>query len=368
VVKKEDAEQGTQYIEQARARRYEPVRTALGIDSAPSLFLGADNILTEGPTDQFLLTELIRVFATPANVGDFLDLNTVAVVSADGVGNIENVLDHSRWADEPIPPTVIIVDADKPALEVIQKITKHRKLIDGEFAKTVAELVSPYGGNTSIVTVEDLVPRSIYADAVKAYFQRWLPSTVQDHGKEIEQSLGNASFGKDGLVGATKEVFRKFKPEFDGEFDKMGVLQEVVAIASTRQASTGADPDLQQLRKNIVAVCDFIREALAKSRTATAKYSTTQAIKRIIHDFNRLNKGNVPLTAMQKLFRRLEREVAPIGTDGEPVLRVLNQYVLELDGLRAAGQERIVEPAWTEWKSRIERMKNNPLSFPQPGT
>jgi predicted ATPase len=32
VVKKEDAEEGSQYIEQARARRYEPVRSALGID------------------------------------------------------------------------------------------------------------------------------------------------------------------------------------------------------------------------------------------------------------------------------------------------------------------------------------------------
>jgi predicted ATP-dependent endonuclease of OLD family len=106
VVKKEDAEQGTQYIEQARARRYEPVRTALGIDSAPRLFLGSDNILTEGPTDQYLLTELIRVFATPQNVGEFLDLNALEVVSADGVGNIENVLDQSHWADEPIPPTL----------------------------------------------------------------------------------------------------------------------------------------------------------------------------------------------------------------------------------------------------------------------
>lgn len=69
---------------------------------------------------------------------------------------------------------------------------------------------------------------------------------------------------------------------------------------------------------------------------------------------------------MQKLFRRLEREVAPIGTDGEPVLRLLNHYVLELDSLRAAGQERVVEPAWTEWRSRIEHMKNNPLSPLQP--
>src|SRR5262245_16688581 len=130
VVKKEDAEQGTQYIEQARARRYEPVRTALGIDSAPSLFLGADNILMEGATDQFVLAEMIRVFATPQNVGEFLDLNAIEIVSADGVGNIENVLDQSHWADEPIPPTVILVDGDKIARDVVDRVTKARRLID----------------------------------------------------------------------------------------------------------------------------------------------------------------------------------------------------------------------------------------------
>ena len=48
VVSKEDAEEGTQYIEQARARRYEPVRTALGIDSSQTLFMGSQNVLMEG--------------------------------------------------------------------------------------------------------------------------------------------------------------------------------------------------------------------------------------------------------------------------------------------------------------------------------
>ena len=123
VMKKEDAEEGTQHIEQARARRYEPVRTALGVDSAPSLFLGTDNILLEGATDQYILTELIRIFATPENVGNFLDLNTVVTVSADGVTNIPNVLEQSRWADEPVPPTVVIADADAKGREVVSNIT-----------------------------------------------------------------------------------------------------------------------------------------------------------------------------------------------------------------------------------------------------
>jgi predicted ATPase len=369
VVKKEDAEEGTQYIEQARARRYEPVRTALGIDSAPSLFLGADNILLEGPTDQFLLTELIRVFATPMNVGEFLDLNAVVIVSADGVGNIQNVLEQSRWADEPIPPTAVLVDSDKAAAEVIDNISNpkgKKPLIDRSFVAAVGELVKPFSNSAAIVTSEDLVPRAIYAAAISAYIKRWLPDTVKSHAADINSTLGEATFGKDGLVEATKSLFKKVRPEFGTDFDKMGVLQEVVLIAQSRLPSLKTDQDLTDLRRNVISLCDWLRDALARSRAVTAKYSTTQAVKRIIHDFNRLNKDNVPVTALQKLFRRLEREVAPIGLDGEHFLHTITQYLTDMEKLRAAGQTRIVGVKWQEWRTRIDAIKSNPLAAEPP--
>lgn len=378
VVKKEDAEEGTQYIEQARARRYEPVRTALGIDSAPSLFLGADNILLEGPTDQFLFTEMIRVFATPQNVGEFLDLNAVVVVSADGVGNVRNVLEQSHWADEPIPPTAVVVDSDPPAIDVVDTITSavggKKAVISREFVSTLGELVSPFGANKVIVTSEDIVPVAIYKAAIQGYIERWLRDTLKTHAVGIQNDLSDENFGKDGLVESTKAFFKKYKPEFNGDYDKMGIFQKVVEIAGIRLADFQSkkindpefvlDPDTHQLKVNIIALCDFIREALAKSRAVSAKFSTTQAIKRIIYDFKRLNKLNVPITALQKLFRRLEREVAPIGNDGDALLHLINTYLSELETLRAAGQERIVDDQWTDWASRIESIKKNPLAIP----
>jgi predicted ATP-dependent endonuclease of OLD family len=367
VVKKEDAEEGTQYIEQARSRRYEPVRTALGIDSAPSLFLGADNVLLEGPTDQFLLTELVRVFATPSNVGEFLDLNSLVVVSADGVGNVPNVLEQSRWADEPIPPTVIIVDADKAATEIVQRITKNsssgKALINGDFIKTVSQLVQPFGKNVLIVTTEDIVPRAMYIMALKAYLKRWLPDTASQNDDKIQPALADEAFGKAGLAASTKDLFLQIMPNSQGDYDKMGILQEAVAVAAGHVGDDN-DADLKQLRKNVIAVCDFIREGLAKSRAATAKHSTTQAVKRIINDFNRLNKDNVPVTTLQKTFQRLEREAALIGTDGEPFLRLVRAYLAELQKLRTDGQDRVVGDKWAEWKRRIDRIKTNPLTAP----
>lgn len=373
VVKKEDAEQGTQYIEQARARRYEPVRTALGIDSAPSLFLGSDNILTEGATDQFLLSELIRVFATPQNVGAFLDLNAVEIVSADGVGNIENVLDQSHWADEPIPPAVIVVDGDKPGYDVIEKITKTRPIIDRAFCTTISERITPHGENTSIITTEDIVPRRLYIAAVRTYMERWLPASLELHRSGVDAALSDAAFGRDGLVASTKSLFLTVQPDFAGEYDKMGVYQELITLASARlkaanergaSSDTAAvDQELENLKGNVVLLCDFIREALALSRAANAKHSATQGIKRIINDFQRLNKANVPVTNIQKLVHRLEREVSPIGTDGEKIQRLLNAYSAELAKIRAAGQERIADGQWAEWQQRIVQLKNNPLQL-----
>ncbi len=364
VVKKEDAEEGTQYIEQARVRRYEPVRTALGIDSAPSLYLGADNILLEGPTDQYLLAELIRAFATPQNVGEFLDLNAVVIVSADGVENVKNVLEQSRWADEPVPPTAVLLDGDDAATKQIEAITSdeatRKRVIDRSFVRTVAALVPPHDGNPLIVTMEDIVPRAIYTGGIDRYIRRWLPETVKSHASDIRAALAEPTFGAKGLVASTKELFRKVKPDFKGDYDKMGVFQEVVEIAKNPPAELAAH--VVQLQSNLVRLCDFIREALARSRAATARHSTTQAVKRIVNDFARLNRGNVAVTAIQKLFRRLIDEVAFIGTDGEQFVHVLNGYLAELESLRSAGQQRIVDGQWDRWRQRIEGIRKNPLS------
>jgi len=377
VVKKEDAEEGTQYIEQARARRYEPVRTALGIDSAPSLFLGADNILLEGATDQYLFTEMVRVFATPRNVGSFLDLNAVVVVSADGVGNIQNVLEQSRWADEPVPPTAVLVDSDPQACEVVDTIAttdkSQKAIISRDFVAKIGDLVKPFASNSAIVTTEDIVPTSIYKAAILAYMERWLPETMKSKAAPIRAELNDSSFGSTGLVEASKTFFKKYKPEFKGDYDKMGVFQEVVLISSARVAEAESkiasggttselDPDMIQLRANTIAMCDFIRDALSKSRAVTTRYSTTQAIKRIISDFNRLNKLNVAITALQKLLHRIEREVAPIGLDGDRFLLVVNDYLVELDTMRTAGQERIEGAEWSVWEKRILEIKKNPLT------
>lgn len=290
-----------------------------------------------------------------------MDLNAVIFVSADGVSNIENVLDQSRWADEPIPPTAIVLDFDEAANVAIEKITaqqgKRPQLIDREFVLQVGQVVGSAG-----ITSEDLIPRSVYADAVKAYIERWLPDTWATNEADITADLQREEYGKDGLVESTKMLFSKYRPTFKTDYDKMGVLQGVIANVLARHRTDENNEEIVRLRQNVVAVCDFIREALEKSRAATAKISATQRVKRIIYDFDRLNKNNVPITAVQKLFRRLDREVSPMGPDAEGFLKVVNASLSELDRLRSTGQEEISGDLWIRWHNRITDMKKNPLT------
>jgi predicted ATP-dependent endonuclease of OLD family len=371
VVKKEDAEEGTQYIERARARRYEPVRTALGIDSAPSLFLGSDNILLEGATDQYILSELIRAFSTPENMGEYIDLNTVVIVSADGVNNITNVLEQSRWADEPIPPTAILLDSDEAAEKEIERITSpdkpSKELVPRERIGLIGDLVNSFAENSAIITTEDIVPLSIYKRAIKTYVEKWHPTILENYGGQIDESLKDDDFAKSGIVESTKKLFAKIQPELNGDFDKMGIFQEVVTEVYKLAANETPVEELEQLRDNVQSICRFLTDALGVARETTARYSATRSIKRLVKDFSRLNKKSVPISNLQKLFRRLEREIEPIGSDGDGFAALMRLYVASLEELRVAGQVRLVGAEWEAWESKIHAIRKNPVELPDSG-
>ena len=53
LVRKGDGEEGTVLVDEERVRRYEPVCSALGIDCAQTMFMGATNLVLEGPVDQY---------------------------------------------------------------------------------------------------------------------------------------------------------------------------------------------------------------------------------------------------------------------------------------------------------------------------
>jgi len=365
VVKKEDAEEGTQFIEGARARRYEPVRSALGIDSAPSLFLGSDNILLEGATDQFILTELVRLYATVENVSEYLNLNSVVVVSADGVTNVTNVLTQSRWADEPIPATAVLLDSDDAGVLEVERITRPDKpseaLLPRNAVGLIGEIVSPFGEkNAAIVTTEDIIPIEIYSEAVRRYLRRWHKTVFEEQANRVEKHLDSPEFGKSGIVASVKKLFAEIQPEMEGDFDKMGLFQEVVGIVESSGNGKHKE-DLEFLKSNVLKLCGFLNNALAEARAKTTQYAATRSIKRLVKDFRRLHRGNVSITYLQRLLRRMEREIEAVGEDGRSFASMMKAGNSDLEAIRKTGQVRLTGSEWDIWSETLEKIRRNPL-------
>lgn len=363
LVRKGDAEEGTQLIDSAMLRRYEPVRSALGIDCAQTLFMGATNIVVEGPTDQYLLSELVREFVTPDNVSELLDLNAVVMVSAESAPSVEKLLAASQWGDEPVPATVVLLDSDGAGDEARDKITgKQRnckKLIEEQFVLQVGGVLTDPGYGQKVVTTEDVLPPKLYAAAVARYVRRWYKAKHSEVGDKLDQALAKPEFSAAGVVAGATTVFNDLVHDHPKAFDKMGVLQEAVALLSERPMGLGSE--LQELQKRLVKLCQEVRRAVSASQQAARRNSGKQAIQRLIDDYFKTHKESSSVFDVQLLLERIQRDTKLLGADGEKLDGSLNRLLSELSKVRAADQQHFKDEQWKRWKDVVTAIRKNPL-------
>lgn len=364
VVTKEEAEEGTQYVGRGAARRYEPVRSALGIDCAQTLFMGSANLVLEGLTDQFLINEMIRVLVTPDNLEQVIDLNSVVVVSADGVNNVEKVLSSSQWGDEPIPATTVLLDGDKAGRDVFESITGaakgKSKLVDKPFVKLLDPSLHSSFGDSIVETIEDLVPRQLYVRAFREYVEQWHGKVVDEHGQMLEtalneddETIGNVRFVK----GVCTNV-----PGLDEDYDKLGVLARVVEIVKSKEPADGTShADVNVFTERMLALFADLNGRIESSRRAASRQSMTTNVKRIIREFVRTRTHGCSIIDLRRHLQRLIREARTIDDAGEKLRTVLEALDSKAQKLELAGQGRIVEGDWEGWKQSLETVKRNPL-------
>jgi AAA domain, putative AbiEii toxin, Type IV TA system len=363
LVRKGDAEEGTQLIDSAMLRRYEPVRSALGIDCAQTLFMGATNIVVEGPTDQFLLSEMVREFVTPDNVSELLDLNAIVMVSAESAPSIEKLLVASQWGDEPVPATVVLLDSDGAGDEARDRITgkqRHaKKLVEEQFVLQIGNVLGDSGNDHKVVTTEDILPPKLYAAAIVQYVKRWYPERHREISAKLDESLAKAEFRAGGVVAGATGIFNEMIHEQHKEFDKMGVLQEAVALISGRADNHAAERS--ELAKRLVKLFHEVRRAVSASQQAARRSSGKQAIKRIIDDYFKTHKESSSVFSVQLLLERIQRDTKLLGEDGEKLDGALNRLLSELNKDRAADQQHYRDDSWRRWKAVIIAIRKNPL-------
>jgi hypothetical protein len=361
LVRKGDAEEGTQLVDQAMLRRYEPVRSALGVDCAQTLFMGATNVVVEGPADQYVICELILLFATPENVNELLDLNSVVMVSADSAPGIEKMLAASKWGDESIPATVVLLDSDGGGDEARKRITGKarncKQLIDDQFVLQIGSIFRDSDAQKCITT-EDLLPAKVYSAAVLRYVERWHPE-VKEKLPQIGQAVEAATFAANGVVQGTRNVMNEYVHDTPRDYDKLGVLQEVVA---TLDESSNAVLDLAgELGSRLRKLCEALQKAISASQQVARRVTGKQAIQRLIDEFFVTHKEAASVFDVQLLVERIRRDADLLGIDGERPDASLKHLSGEIDRLRASGQSRFVGDLWRTWKDVFGAIRKNPL-------
>ncbi|MCA9233174.1 MAG: hypothetical protein KDA57_21180, partial [Planctomycetales bacterium] len=289
----------------------------------------------------------------------------VVLVSAESAPGIEKLLAASRWGDEKNPATVVVVDNDDAGEFCRKRITgieRHRdELIKDEFVVTISE-THEADDNQQCVTTEDLVPAPLYGKAVCAYAERWFPDEYEAKKAELTAAIGNNEYGQNGLVADTKEVMGQYIHPGRNGYDKMGVLHEVIRLAASSNAESELDESVELLRNRIMSFCRALREKIEASEQAERRTTGKQAIVRVVRDFFVKHKESAGVYDLELVLKRLEREVELLGDDGEPLNNYLRHCLDDVRSLRAANQQRIVDDEWEQWRSRLERVRKNPLN------
>jgi predicted ATP-dependent endonuclease of OLD family len=362
LVRKGDAEEGTQVVVKAMLRRYEPVRSALGIDCAQTLFMGATNVVVEGPTDQYIICELVRFFATPENVNELLDLNSIVMVSAESAPGVEKLLAASKWGDESIPATVVLLDSDMAGDEARKRITGKarncKKLIDDEFVLQIGDLLD--GEDVQkFVTTEDLIPAATYVEAVLRYVSRWHPEVSEEKRTQLKKTIREPTFAANGLVEGTRVAMNQHVHDADRDYDKLGVLQQVVETIS--EAVDGGASLPSDIGSRLRTFCEAIRRAVSSSQQLARRTTGKQAIQRLIDEFFVTHKQASSVFDVQLLLDRIKKDAELLGIDGEELDACLKRMSGEIEKTRSSGQHQFVGDRWAEWKAALGAIRKNPL-------
>ncbi len=365
LVKKGDAEEGSQYIPESRLRRYEPVRSALGIDCAQTLFMGESNILVEGPSDQYAIAELIRLFTRLRNQAPILDLSSITLMSADSASGVAKVLDASKWGDERIPATVVLFDSDDEGKTQKDRVTgkakRATKLIDEKFVVQIGNAVTP-SDQQQIVTTEDLLPTKVFCDAVREYIARWYPEVFEAKQAEIEKELTDANFGKSGNAMSTQALFSQIVFGSARDYDKMGVLQIAIEEMEVSFLSEKDIPQVDEIERRLVQLLQDLRRKVEQSKQESHRDSARQAIVRTSDDFFKRFKMETEAFEIELHLDRLHREIESIGGDAQSLMKMIAAMEKEIKELRSSGDAIIKGEAWRRWSSLLHAVKKNPLA------
>lgn len=205
VVEKKQKE-GTTINTKGFTANWRHMRTSLGMVLSDSFYFADKTLLVEGPEDVIYILSLLQFFIKKDNLD--IDVNLLSIMDAGGAPNLPAMARIIKDEDRPL---IVLMDSDSQ--KILNKLKKHTTTKEIEEVKTF---------ESKAVTIQDLLPKKLYEQAVNNYIDRlvkdkliilvtggtkeYQSSTQSKIDKEVEEFVSK-NYGEESVskVGVARE-------------------------------------------------------------------------------------------------------------------------------------------------------------------
>ncbi|GAB36531.1 MULTISPECIES: AAA family ATPase [Gordonia] len=332
VLDKGSDQEGTRLVRDVVNNHYEPLRTSIGAHVAETAFIGGNNLLVEGPTDQILLTGALALLRrrglTPSTL---IDLNEVTIVACASASHVPYMAYLARGRDTLKPPCVALLDDDDAGREAItrlaqgeadrQRVLQDRHIVNlGDWAKGADINVA---SGVTVAEPEDLIPVAIAVEGARFYARRFLGIPASDVNLLRSDDV-NASLASTGgsLFPALQMAFSS---AFSGrKLQKVGFSKELVHYLENAVAATPRPPGLLAFEQNFAALVSFLRDRLDDAASSESNVRDLDRVERVIKSFVRDHADGMSRDAASRVLRDVEA-VLEDTDEHDPIRRRLSE-------------------------------------------
>ncbi|MCK4905568.1 AAA family ATPase [bacterium] len=182
------------------------MRTSLGMVLSDSFYFADKTLIVEGPEDVIYILCLLQFFIKKDNLD--IDVNLLSIMDSGGVANLPAMAKIVKDEERPL---VVLIDSDSQ--KILNKLKKYVDKKECEEIKTF---------NSNAITIQDLLPRKLYEQAVNKYIKRLVEDkliTLVNGGEKEYQSKNDFKIDKK-VEGFVKENYN------EESVSKVGIARE----------------------------------------------------------------------------------------------------------------------------------------------
>lgn len=354
LVRKGDGSEGTHLVEASSTRRYEPVRSALGIECAENLFMGATNVIVEGVADQKLIVGAIQAFCKPDELDKWLDLNSVTFVSAGGAPSVPRLARNANSGDEKAPVFVVLLDADTEGEKAFAKLTGEN-ILQKKFIRKLSDIPLPDGGDNAVV-LEDLIPVEFLSDSVSAYLKyEWdIHATSEEIQEAINSSSGSSMSEK--LVQVICDRGGEAAKGVTSVALRAGVVDRFVEVVlAADEPSRRAHRTV--FRDRMATLCAEIRKVIEQAESAFRRNRLHRNVKMIVESFTKTHSDKATRAEVERCLVKLEDHCDGQLEDARLARENLSAMRARLDEEMTSASALVAIKVWLD---RLNRFSKEP--------